>query len=401
MASHPSTAARIALVVNRFPSLSETFIHTKAVALRRAGLDITVVAAMPSDDAGLFPEAFDGPVRLMDVSRDLGRTTRSLAVRATHVRGRELRLWDAARRRYGVSRRALRAALIAMPLADFDIIHLEYTGLAAAYLDALALLDAKLVVSCRGTAERITPIASPARAEELGAVFARVDRVHCVSRDLARTCEAYGLDPAKVFVNNPAIDATRFRRTRALPDRRTEFRVISTGRLHWAKGIDWGILAMAELATLGIDARYTVVGDGPEMARLRFLIHDVGLTDRVELAGRKPAADVRRLLEDADLYLLPSVSEGISNAALEAMAMEVPVVSAAVGGMSEAITDGVDGKLVPSRAPREMAHAIAELLRDPARRANLAAAGRRRVVEQFSIERQTAQFVAEYVALGR
>jgi colanic acid/amylovoran biosynthesis glycosyltransferase len=386
-------------VVNRFPALSETFIHSKAIALRRAGLDVTVIAAMPSSDGPLFAEAFDGQVQLMDVSRDIALTTRHLAARVARLTGRELRLWDAARQRYGFTRRALRAAVIAMPLAGFDILHLEYTGLAVAYLDALVLLDAKVVVSCRGTAERMTPIAEPARADELRAMFAEVDRVHCVSQDLVRTCAAYGLDPAKTFVNNPAIDATRFQRTRPYPAGSGRCELISTGRLHWAKGIEWGILAVKELVEAGVDVRYTVIGAGPEEGRLRFLVHDLRLGDRVVLAGRKPAPDVRAALEAADIYVLPSVSEGISNAALEAMAMEMPVVSTAVGGMPEAITDGVDGLLVPSRSPREMAHAIVKVLSDRARRVSLGTAGRRRVIEQFSIERQTARFVAEYEAL--
>jgi colanic acid/amylovoran biosynthesis glycosyltransferase len=399
MASSPSTAARIALVVNRFPALSETFIHTKAIALRRAGLDVTVIAAMPSADGPLFTERFDGPVELMDVSRDLALTTRHLAARVARLTGHDLRLWDAARRRYGLTRRALRAAVIAMPLAGFDILHLEYTGLAVAYLDALVLTGAKIVTSCRGTAERMTPIAEPARADELRAMFEHVDRVHCVSQDLVRTCAAYGLDPAKAFVNNPAIDATRFHRARPYPARTGRFELLSTGRLHWAKGIEWGILAVKALVDAGVNVRYTVIGAGPEDGRLRFLVHDLGLGDHVVLAGRKPAPEVRAALEGADLYVLPSVSEGISNAALEAMAMELPVVSTSVGGMAEAITDGVDGVLVPSRSPREMAHAIAGLLSDHARRASLGTAGRRRVIEQFSIERQTARFVAEYEAL--
>jgi glycosyltransferase involved in cell wall biosynthesis len=391
---------KLALVVNRFPSLSETFIYTKATALRRAGVDVTVVAGMPSqDDAHFVGRGYDGPVELMDVSRDLALTAKHLAARIAKLSERELKLWAAARGRYGVSRRALRAIVIAIPLARFDVIHLEYTGLATAYLDALVLLDAKLVVSCRGTAERMTPIAEPERANELREMFRVVDRVHCVSQDLVETCAAYGLDPAKAFVNNPAIDTDAFRRATAYTARSGTFRILSTGRLHWAKGIEWGVLATRALVDAGHDVHYDVIGGGDEIGRLRFLIHDLKLGDRVTLAGKQPMAEVRRALESADVYLLPSVSEGISNAALEAMAMELPVVSTNVGGMSEAITDGVDGVLVPSRSPREIADAIAALVHEPTRRMRIGAAARQRVLEQFSVERQTAQFIAEYARL--
>jgi colanic acid/amylovoran biosynthesis glycosyltransferase len=391
---------KLALVTNQFPSLSETFIYTKALALHRAGVDVTVIAATPSRDAAHFPAKLDVPVHLMDVSRDVGQTARHLAARLARLSGHELRLWEAARQRYGMSRRALRAWVIAMPLAGYDVVHIEYTGMAVAYLDALVLLDAKLVVSCRGTAERMTPIAEPQRAAELGGMFAAVDRVHCVSQDLLEICVGYGLDRAKAFVNNPAIDLERFKRTQPYPAGRDGYRIVSTGRLHWAKGIEWGILAVREVVAMGIEAHYEVIGGGPEEGRLRFLVHDLGMTKHVTLAGRQSREEVRKRLEAADLYLLPSVSEGISNAVLEAMAMEIPVVSTDVGGMREAIS-GEEGWLVPSRAPREMAAAIADLLREPDRRIALGRAGRRRIERQFTVERQTKQFMAEYEALAR
>jgi glycosyltransferase involved in cell wall biosynthesis len=108
---------------------------------------------------------------------------------------------------------------------------------------------------------------------------------------------------------------------------------------------------------------------------------------------------VRAALETADVYLLPSVSEGVSNAALEAMAMSLPVVATAAGGMPEAITDGVDGMIVPPRDAAAFADRIAVLLDDPGRRVALGAAARKRVEAAFSLERQTGRFLAEYAAL--
>ena len=398
---------KLALVVHRFPSVSETFIYNHAAGLRAAGLDVTVIATRTSNDAALFADfagrRYDGPVVHTPLKRAPGETAARTASFVARRTGRGFALWNAARKRYGATRRAARAWLLALPFDGFDLVHFEYSGLAASWLDALPLLaPARLVVSCRGAAEQIKPLVEPARVDALRAVFARCDRVHCVSEDMQRTCEGYGLDPAKAFVNRPAIDARRFSRSAPYVARPAgPYRLLSTGRLHWKKGLDYAISAVRLLVDAGLDVHYEILGAGVEEERLRFAVHDLGLEGRVTFSGRRSSAEVKAALEKADVYLLPSLSEGLSNAALEAMAMELPVVSTGAGGMAEAIDDGVHGLLVASRDPRAMADRVAALLHDPTRRTALGRAGRRRIEEAFSLERQIETFVHQYQALMR
>lgn len=396
---------RVALVVNRFPVVSETFIYHQAIGLCARGIDVTVVTADPGNDAALFAGGdgprFDGAIRSIALARRPERTLRELARWLVAAPARDYALWERARAAYGTTRRAVRAWLLALALADFDVVHFEYSGIAIALADALPLVrPARLVVSCRGTQERIMPLVDPARAIQLRALFGQVDRVHCVSADMLRTCASYGLDPARAFVNRPAIDPRRFARAAPYIARAAgPYRLVSTGRLHWAKGLEFALLAVRDLVARGLDVRYDVIGEGPERERLQFAIHDLGLAARVTLCGRRSADEVRAALEAADLYVLSSVSEGVSNAALEAMAMAVPVVTTGAGGMPEAITDGVEGRIVPSRDPGALAAAIADLLGAPARRAAMGEAARRRIENELSLDRQIAVFVAEYEAL--
>lgn len=394
---------RIALVANRFPVLSETFIYNHAAGLEARGYDVTVVVGSADNDAAMFAQRtgprFTGATRDLALARGLGQTGRRAARQLLDAPARAM--LRAAHAHYGTTPRALRAGLIAMSLAGFDIVHFEYSGLAVAYLDALPLLrPARLVVSCRGTQERIKPLIDDARAQQLRAMFVAVDRVHCVSSDMLRTCAQYGLEPTKAFVNRPAIDVAQFTRTRPYVPRTTgPIRLLASGRLHWAKGLEFGLVAIKKLVDAGHDVHYEIIGAGPEEERLQFAVRDLGLAARVTLAGKRSPAEVRAALEAADIYLLHSVSEGVSNAALEAMAMGLPIVSTAAGGMPEAITHGEDGLLVPSRDPDAMARAIARLLVDPHERATLGAAARRRIEREFSLERQIDTFVAEYEAL--
>ena len=396
---------KIALVVNTFPTLSETFIYNHAAGLRAAGLDVTVFASRDSKDASMFDDfdgvRYDGPVRRFPLARTPIETMRRTAAEVASHPQRGFRSWNAARRAYGTSRRSARAWLFAMPLREFDLVHIEYSGLAVQWLDALPLLSpTRVIVSCRGAAEQITPLVDPSRAELLRVVFERCDRVHCVSADMLRTCVRYGLSSTKAFINRPAIDSARFQRRTPYPARHAgPYRLLSTGRLHWKKGLEFALLAVRQLLAAGHDIHYDIIGGGPDEERLRFAVDDLQLASHVTLWGRKSSTELRAALERADVYILPSLSEGLSNAALEAMAMELPVVSTTAGGMAEAITDGIDGLLVPARDHTMLAESVARLLRDAPLRVEIGVAARRRVTAEFSLERQIRVFVEVYRSL--
>jgi len=398
---------RLALIVNSFPTISETFIVNKVLGLQKAGLDLTVWVHSQRNDATAFADRlkahFPFQVKPTLLARGFAWLPASLFSTVLKQPGRALRLWRQARGLYPELRRAIRAWVLALPLAlaEFDLIHFELSGLAVIYLDALPLLrPAKLLTSCRGAAEQITPLIHSERAQQLQEVFAQLDAVHCVSADIQCTVERYGLSPQKAFVNHPAIDLQQFIRRQPYPFKsQGPYRILSVGRLHWKKGFEFGLLAIYQLIQAGLDVQYQIIGAGEEEEKLRYLINALGLGDKVNLSGLKSAEKVRQAMEESDIFLLPSLSEGLSNAVLEAMAMEIPVVSTNAGGMAEAITDGQEGFLVPPMQPDMMVAKLKKLLDQPKLRAQMGQAGRKRVVEQFHLHRQINCFVEQYSAL--
>lgn len=204
--------------------------------------------------------------------------------------------------------------------------------------------------------------------------------------------EQCALDPAKVRVVPNGVDLERLRTHRPWAEVRQELGLAGNARVvglvarldHWGKGHREFLTALAALMD-----RYPVealiIGGGRREAEMRQLAAAMGLAGRVHFLGQRP--DIPDLLAALDIFVLPSHSEGVSLALLEAMGMGLPVIATAVGGLPEVVADGVNGLLIPSQDPEALAQALARLLDDPALAKKLGENARRQVEENFSLER--------------
>jgi glycosyltransferase involved in cell wall biosynthesis len=142
------------------------------------------------------------------------------------------------------------------------------------------------------------------------------------------------------------------------------------------------------------DVRFLILGEGELRPQLERQVHDLGLTRHVLLPGFR--GDAIAVQKSFDIFAMSSVTEGLGSAMLDAMACGTPVVATRAGGIPEAIVDGEHGLLVPPHDAPALAQAIVRLLRDDALRTRLAAAGRQRVVDEFSVERMVQKTVDAY-----
>jgi glycosyltransferase involved in cell wall biosynthesis len=154
------------------------------------------------------------------------------------------------------------------------------------------------------------------------------------------------------------------------------------------KGHPQVLEAVALVASSHADFRLVLVGDGVESDALKRQAHELGIERNVVFAGRR--RDAPELMPAFDFSLLGSSQEGFPNVIMESLAHGVPVVSTAVGGVKELITDGVDGLLVPFGDIAAMANAIRWMIEHPEDRRRMGAAGRERIVSDFSTERMIA-----------
>ena len=195
-----------------------------------------------------------------------------------------------------------------------------------------------------------------------------------------------GLPPEHLVCITGGIDPRRFQGL--APAQRSEWNIpaeakllLWVGRMDPVKRLGDLLEAFAQL-TLEPPPHLLLVGDGPERDRVETQVSQRGLDKRVHLIGFR--TDVPALLAAADVFALPSLTEGLPNALLEAMATGLPVVACAVPGCTDLIDNLINGLLVPPACPQALAGALARLLDDPALASRLGQAARRKVLREYT-----------------
>ena len=173
--------------------------------------------------------------------------------------------------------------------------------------------------------------------------------------------------------------------------------LVTVARLSPEKGIDDLIRAIALLRDRGVTVTLEVAGEGPHRSELEALIQTLGLTDRVRLAGFVPhGPELVAMLDGADVFVLPSRSEGLPHSLVEAMARALPVIATAVGGVPAFLSHG-NGIVVPICDPRSLATAVQGLIQDPPRWAELSRSSLE-TARQMHPDAQLTEFCARIAA---
>lgn len=183
------------------------------------------------------------------------------------------------------------------------------------------------------------------------------------------------------------------RRTRA-----GRLNVVQVGRFYSEKGHETSILALKELMDSELDLQLVFVGDGPLRDALRHQAERLGVAERVTFAGAQH--DVQRYLLEADIFWMPSISEGFGMACVEAMAVGLPVIASDVGGLPDLVSKEC-GYLVRVGDYRGLAACTRTMARDPEGRYAMGAAGRSRVEEMFSLKAMLHAYESLYRASVR
>jgi glycosyltransferase involved in cell wall biosynthesis len=227
------------------------------------------------------------------------------------------------------------------------------------------------------------------------------DAVFAVSEQVRQHCiEVDRIDPARVQTIYNGLNLADWN-TPARPAKAPgEILVTTAGNIRRVKGHDVFIKAAASIVPHFPKVSFSIAGDVLEtdyFAELQTLVRDLNLSDHFHFVGG--ITNLREHLSVADIFVLPSRSEGFSNAIVEAMASALPVVATNVGGNAEAVKDGVSGFLVPSDDPAALSAAITRLLSDSSQAKAMGVAGKSFAAENLTSEAMMNRITAAYRSL--
>jgi glycosyltransferase involved in cell wall biosynthesis len=393
---------RVAVVLKGYPRLSETFIAQEILALERCGLDIAIVSLRHPTDRQRHPvhAAIAAPVLyLPEYLKDEPRRVWAAWRRARRLPGymaaRRAWLRDLARDPTPNRIRRLGQALVLaaeMP-PEIGRLHAHFLHTPASVARYAALL-------------RGLPWSVSAHAKDIWTIPEWEKREKLAAAEWAVTCTAEGqrhlaaLAPAveSVTLCYHGIDLDRF----PPPSRREADRdgsdparpvvLLSVGRAVPKKGYD-DLLAALALLPPALAWRFVHVGGGALARQLQRQARRLGIESRIEWHGARPQPDVLAAYRGADLFVLAAKicrdgdRDGLPNVLIEAQSQGLACVATRLPGIAELILDGRSGLLVPPGDPPALAAALAALIRDPARRRRLGAAGMTRVAREFDMRR--------------
>jgi len=408
--------AGIAFVVKGYPRLSETFITQEILGLEARGLDIVIYSLRHPTDAETHPmhARIRAPVvylpeYLKDEPGRVFRAWRALRRRAEYRRARALWLADLRRdpspnrvRRFGQA-----LVLVHELRADLGRLHAHFLHTPASVARYAAVIAG-------------LPWSVSAHAKDIWTTPDWEKREKLADCDWAVTCTGTGRDhlaaladrPGKVTLAYHGLDPDRFppfaeaRPARDGGDKKDPVVLLSVGRAVEKKGIDTLIDALARLPR-GLAWRLVHIGGGPDLDKLKARAKRRRLGRRITFQGPQAADAVLAAYREADLFVLASRvarggdRDGLPNVLLEAQSQGLACLATDAGAIPELIADGVTGRLVPADDPEALAAALAPLIRAPADRARLGAAGQARVAEAFDGRAELDMLAARFGATSK
>jgi colanic acid/amylovoran biosynthesis glycosyltransferase len=409
---------RIAFFVNRFPAISEVFIVNAAAGLIDAGHSVDIYALHGDGVAGqamherVSRYGMDTQARIF---RMRGRPRRRMALAplaglklaasggASPVRAlqqshfgkdapRLVSLHEAAMFRHG---------------GRYDILHCHFATLAEPVLRhrRAGFLSGKVVVHFRGyDISQVIQEYGPAVFER---TFADADGFIANCGYFRDRVARLGAPQDRTAVIPSPVDAEAFKPRVRNWSPGQSLNLLGVGRLVEKKGFRFAIEAVATLVARGIDARLTLVGDGPLRGDLQALTEKLNLTSRVEFVGAETHERIAHRLTAAHIFIAPSTtaSNGDQDASIntlkEAMAAACPCVTTSHGGIPE-LADGLAGVVMaPEADSRALADGVDHLLTLRDKWEQLGAVSRARIVDSYSIDAVTRQTLAFYAGLPR
>jgi len=239
-----------------------------------------------------------------------------------------------------------------------EVVHIQWASHIYFFEELLEDSFFKTMVSLRGRLINITPLADADVKLLYQKTFPKVDQFHAVTHDIKKQAMIYGAHQDKIKVIYSGVEVETFE-----PFAKKEYskgdtlNILSVGRQHWKKGYNYALEAIKRLLENDVKVSYTIIG-AADAEEIIYTVHDLKINAHVTLTSKMDYSDVLKKMQSADVLVLPSVSEGLANVVIEAMALGLPVISTDAVGMSELVIHNETGLLYDNRNVKDLTEKI-------------------------------------------
>lgn len=281
----------------------------------------------------------------------------------------------------------------------FDIIH-SHVALPDGYAGMVInkKYNAQHVVTIHGQDFQNTMYRNDKCKYELFKVLNNVDRIITVSNKLKEMVKGENFYSKITTVNN-GIDEDIILKSYIEGQQRDEIKIISVSNLKETKGIQYNLYALSELVKKYENIHYDIIGDGEYRFKLENLVDELSLRPFVSFLGKKEHVEVISLLNNYDIFSLPSYKEGFGMVYIEAMAQGLPVIGIKGEGISDVIENGVNGFLVEGKNKEELVGVLEKLISDKDMRIAVGKNALKTVKENFTWKKNAQNVVKIYKQL--
>ncbi|MGK0175421.1 MAG: colanic acid/amylovoran biosynthesis glycosyltransferase [Ulvibacter sp.] len=395
---------KIAYITSHFPKLSETFILLEMVELKKLGFEPIVYSLIQEQENTVHAEVDS----FLHKARFGGRASLGgiLTAQLYWLRRAPLKYlstWLRAFYENLFSPRFLMRSLVVVPTASWfakEMLSNEINHIHAHWATHSTL--------AAWVANRLTniPYSFTAHAND---IF--VDQTMLVEKikkaEFVATISNYNLNllnkvshkryASKIKVIPCGVDVAYFRPKHPIADRENRFVITCVGRLVTKKGQKYLLEACAQFKKMGADFYCQFVGDGPDLRVLEEIVSELNLEEHIGFLGNKARDEVVSILQNSSVMVLPSVStdsgrmEGIPVVLMEAMSVELPVISTQISGIPELIDHSKNGLLVSEKDSKGLAEALFQIYDDPYRAVQMGKDARETILVRFDLKKNTKE----------
>ena len=277
-----------------------------------------------------------------------------------------------------------------------DYLHFSFLTLSHTRENIASAIGAQMTASMRGFDISIYPLKHPGCYDNL---WHKIDKLHSISNSLIVDAKEKGLpDNINTHIIFPSINTRYFKNDLFLKsefdNENKEIQFLTVARLHWKKGIEYTLEALAILKQkYSLNFTYSIIGNGTEKERLKYAVKNLGLEKFVRFKGQLGIKEVKDYYKKSDIYLQYSIQEGFCNSVLEAQAMGLLVIASNAEGLEENIIDGKTGWIVEKYNPQLLAKKIENIINIKNYKLDLIRKNAiERVNEKFNMDNQVKLF---------